>query len=81
MKAENRRVYLFIAVGLIAAAAIGYGVWRAGAPSAPSASDTATVTTEVSRISESARQIPTTPAAEDPAVPSEDDPQIGRAHV
>lgn len=52
MKAESRRVYLFIAVGLLAAAVIGYTVWSAGTPTTPSASDTATVTPEVATASE-----------------------------
>lgn len=76
VKAENRRVYLFIAVGLIAAVAIGYGVWRAGTPSTPSASDIATVTTEVATISESAGRIQTTTPAEDATVSPAPDPQL-----
>ena len=76
VKAENRRVYLFIAVGLIAAVAIGYGVWRAGTPSTPSASDIATVTTEVATISESAGRIQTTTPAEDATVSLAPDPQL-----
>lgn len=58
---EKRRVYLFIAVGLLAAAAVGYGVWRASTPSTPSASDIATVTAEVSTNSDTAGQIVPTP--------------------
>ncbi|RSZ61831.1 hypothetical protein EAH68_11220 [Corynebacterium hylobatis] len=58
---EKRRVYLFIAVGLLAAAAVGYGVWRASTPSTPSASDIATVTAEVSTNSDTAGQIAPTP--------------------
>ncbi len=53
MKSETRRVAVFIIVGLIAAAVIGVGVWRASAPASPSASDTATPTRAVSTASTS----------------------------
>lgn len=61
---DTRRVYLFIAVGLMAAGVVGYGVWRAGTPTTPSASDTATVTPEVSTIPESAHAALITPMSE-----------------
>ncbi|MFC6147566.1 hypothetical protein [Corynebacterium nasicanis] len=85
MNTEARRVYIFIVVGLLAAAAIGYGVWRASTPATPSASDIATQTPEVATISEHT-QLPqvTTPspepdtsteaAAQTPAPPRNDDP-------
>ncbi|QGU03916.1 hypothetical protein CETAM_03180 [Corynebacterium comes] len=81
VKAENRRVYLFIVVGLVAAAVIGYGVWRAGTPSTPSASDTATTTTEVSTISESARRTGALPAPGNPADSPEHDTQPSSSPV
>lgn len=72
---DTRRVYLFIAVGLMAAGVIGYGVWRAGTPTTPSASDTATVTPEVSTIPESAHAALATPISETPTVSVEVAPQ------
>ena len=72
---DTRRVYLFIAVGLMAAGVIGYGVWRAGTPTTPSASDTATVTPEVSTIPESAHAALATPISETPTVSVEAAPQ------
>lgn len=72
---EKRRVYLFIAVGLLAAAAVGYGVWRASTPSTPSASDIATATTEVSTNSDTAGQIVPTPVPEETGIATESAPQ------
>lgn len=74
MKTEKRRVYLFIAVGLFAACAIGYGVWRASTPAIPSASDIATATTAVSTNSGAARQTQSAPAPVDPTSSVEGDP-------
>lgn len=71
---EKRRVYLFIAVGLLAAAAVGYGVWRASTPSTPSASDIATATAEVSTNSDTAGQIVPTPAPEESGISTESTP-------
>lgn len=87
MNTEKRRVYLFIAVGLLAAAVVGYGVWRASTPSTPSVSDTATATTEVATNSSTAGQIVPTPAPEEsgfstantppaPLVTTADDPYL-----
>jgi len=72
---DTRRVYLFIAVGLMAAGVIGYGVWRAGAPTTPSASDIATATPEVSTLSESAPVALITPTSEPEEVSREAAPQ------
>jgi len=72
---DTRRVYLFIAVGLMAAGVIGYGVWRAGAPTTPSASDIATATPEVSTLSESAPVALITPTSEPEEVSLEAAPQ------
>lgn len=72
---DTRRVYLFIAVGLMAAGVVGYGVWRAGTPTTPSASDTATVTPEVSTIPESAHAALITPMSEPPSTSVEAAPQ------
>jgi hypothetical protein len=72
---EKRRVYLFIAVGLLAAAAVGYGVWRASTPSIPSASDTATATAEVSTNSDTAGQIVATPVPEEAGTSTESAPR------
>lgn len=55
MNTDNRRVYIFITIGLIAAVIVGVAVWRAGTPVTPSASDTATQTPEVSTVSEASR--------------------------
>lgn len=71
---EKRRVYLFIAVGLLTAAAVGYGVWRASTPSTPSASDIATATAEVSTNSDTAGQIVPTPAPEESGISTESTP-------
>ena len=71
MNTETRRVYAFIGVGLLTAAGVGVGVWRAGEPSTPSASDTATVTAEVSTIADSADAPLVTPAPESPDVTGE----------
>lgn len=67
MNTETRRVYAFIGAGLLTAAGVGVGVWRAGTPSTPSASDTATVTAEVSTFAEPAPVAATTPTSGTPA--------------
>ncbi|GAB2500176.1 hypothetical protein GCM10027031_04010 [Corynebacterium atrinae] len=65
MKADNRRVYLFIALGLIAAVFVGVAVWHTGSPANPSSSDTATATPEVSTVAEASRTTTTTPSSEE----------------
>lgn len=65
MKADNRRVYLFIALGLIAAVFVGVAVWHTGSPSNPSRSDTATATPEVSTVAEASKTTTATPTSEE----------------
>ncbi len=72
---DTRRVQLFIIVGLMTAGVVGYGVWRAGTPTIPSASDTATARAEVSTIPESEPASLIAPAPETPTVSAEAAPQ------
>lgn len=71
MKAETRRVYLFIVAGLLAAAAVGYGVWQASTPTTPSASDIATQTPEVATISKQTELPQVTTPSDDPEMSTE----------
>lgn len=77
MKTETRRVAVFIAAGMVAAATIGFAVWRVGTPAAPYVSDTATPTPVVSTIATTAHDAVSDEAETDqspPVVPAADDP-------
>lgn len=73
MKAETRRVLIFVGVGLLAAAAIGFSVWRASTPTTLSSTDTAMTTAVASTTSPAAAESSTTETVE--ADSSETKPQ------